>query len=185
MASYENFESTRGMDYAMAHFSEVAYWKTTDGKSAEQVITNIDSNILERPLTMEISESTANGMAGYFYDEYQMAKEGTSSRKALFIPFFFIENDMIRFKDKKETRLFILDLLGEGMSRPPLMTIASRDSIYGLYGKKELRWSTSNGISRKGPRSMITPRWHPRHHPMMSSVSSIPVISCSISIRSR
>ena len=64
VASYENFESTRGMDYAMAHFSEVAYWKTTDGKSAEQVITNIDSNILERPLTMEISESTANGMAG-------------------------------------------------------------------------------------------------------------------------
>ena len=52
-----------------------SYWKTTDGKSAEQVITNIDSNILERPLTMEISESTANGMAGYFYDEYQMAKE--------------------------------------------------------------------------------------------------------------
>lgn len=111
VASYENFESTRGMDYAMAHFSEVAYWKTTEGKSAEQVITNIDSNILERPLTMEISESTANGMSGYFYDEYQMAKEGTSSRKAIFIPFFFIENDMLAFKDKKETRLFILDLL--------------------------------------------------------------------------
>lgn len=111
VASYENFESTRGMDYAMAHFSEVAYWKTTDGKSAEQVITNIDSNILERPLTMEISESTANGMTGYFYDEYQMAKKGTSSRKALFIPFFFIENDMIPFAGKKETRLFVLSLL--------------------------------------------------------------------------
>ena len=64
---------------------------------------------------MEISESTANGMAGYFYDEYQMAKEGTSSRKALFIPFFFIENDMIRFKDKKETRLFhIGSIRGKG-----------------------------------------------------------------------
>lgn len=46
VASYENFESTRGMDYAMAHFSEVAYWKTTESKSAEKVITNIDSNIL-------------------------------------------------------------------------------------------------------------------------------------------
>lgn len=85
VASYENFESTRGMDYAMAHFSEVAYWKTTDGKSAEQVVTNIDSNILEKPLTIEVSESTANGMSGYFYDEYQLAKEGTSSRKAVFI----------------------------------------------------------------------------------------------------
>ena len=34
VASYENFESTRGMDYAMAHFSEVAYWRTTETKSA-------------------------------------------------------------------------------------------------------------------------------------------------------
>ena len=111
VASYENFESTRGMDYAMAHFSEAAYWRTTEGKSAEQVITNIDSNILEEALTMEVTESTANGMSGYFYDEYQLAKKGSSSRRALFIPFFFIENDMIRFKDKKEKRLFILELL--------------------------------------------------------------------------
>ncbi|WP_165155496.1 terminase [Parabacteroides sp. ZJ-118] len=119
VASYENFESTRGMDYAMAHFSEVAYWRTTDSKSAEQVITNIDSNILERPLTMEISESTANGMSGYFYDEYQMAKEGTSSRKALFIPFFYIENDMISFKDKREARIFILELLANKDVKTP------------------------------------------------------------------
>lgn len=111
VASYENFESTRGMDYAMAHFSECAYWKKTDGKSAEQVITNIDSNILEEPLTIEISESTANGMSGYFYDEYQMAKAGTSSRKAVFVPFFFIENDMTFFKDKKERMKFAVWLV--------------------------------------------------------------------------
>lgn len=145
VASYENFESTRGMDYAMAHFSEVAYWKTTDGKSAEQVITNIDSNILERPLTMEISESTANGMAGYFYDEYQMAKEGTSSRKALFIPFFFIENDMIRFKDKKETRLFILDLLeGRGVTTSPNDNSEPGQYLWSLWEKgatlEHIKW---------------------------------------------
>ena len=145
VASYENFESTRGMDYAMAHFSEVAYWKTTDGKSAEQVITNIDSNILERPLTMEISESTANGMAGYFYDEYQMAKEGTSSRKALFIPFFFIENDMIRFKDKKETRLFILDLLeGRDVTTSPNDNSEPGQYLWSLWEKgatlEHIKW---------------------------------------------
>lgn len=106
VASYENFESTRGMDYAMAHFSEVAYWRTTNGKSAEQVITNIDNNILEIPLTLEISESTANGMSGYFYDEYQLAKSGKSSRMAVFIPFFYIENDMAEFKGRGERRAF-------------------------------------------------------------------------------
>lgn len=111
VASYENFESTRGMDYAMAHFSEVAYWRTTETKSAEQVITNIDSNILEEALTIEISESTALGMSGYFYDEYQMAKEGTSSRRAVFVPFFFIENDMLKFKSVREKRLFAEELI--------------------------------------------------------------------------
>ena len=129
----------------MAHFSEVAYWKTTDGKSAEQVITNIDSNILERPLTMEISESTANGMAGYFYDEYQMAKEGTSSRKAIFIPFFFIENDMIRFKDKKETRLFILDLLeGRDVTTSPNDNSEPGQYLWSLWEKgatlEHIKW---------------------------------------------
>lgn len=111
IASYENFESTRGMDYAMAHFSETAYWTTTESKSAEQVITNIGSNILEKPLTMEVSESTANGMSGYFYDEYQLAKEGKSSRKAIFIPFFYIENDMIEFNDDKEKYEFAEQLI--------------------------------------------------------------------------
>ena len=111
VASYENFESTRGMDYAMAHYSECAYWRTTPGKSAEQVITNIDANIMEKPLTIEVSESSANGAEGYFYNEYQMAKKGTSSSRALFIPFFLIETDMLPFKDKKEKRLFLVELL--------------------------------------------------------------------------
>lgn len=111
-ASYENFESTRGMDYAMAHFSEVAYWRTTPGKSAEGVITNIDSNILEEEYTIEVSESTARGMSGYFYDAYQMAKKGKSSRKAVFIPFFFIRHDMKAFATAKERHEFAARLIG-------------------------------------------------------------------------
>lgn len=111
VASYENFESTRGMDYAMAHFSEVAYWRTTETKSAEQVITNIDSNILEEPLTIEVSESTAFGMSGYFYDEYQLAKKGTSSRRAVFVPFYYIENDMLKFAGARERRMFAEELV--------------------------------------------------------------------------
>lgn len=112
-ASYENFESTRGMDYAMAHFSEVAYWNTTPGKSAEQVITNIGSNILEEPYTIEVCESTARGMSGYFHDAYQMAKNGVSSWRAVFIPFFFIENDMKTFATSEKKRFFAAALLRE------------------------------------------------------------------------
>lgn len=136
VASYENFESTRGMDYAMAHFSEVAYWRTTNGKSAEQVVTNIDSNILEEPLTIEISESTANGMTGYFYDEYQLAKANKSSRRAVFIPFFYIENDMTHFKGKAEKRAFAEELVANRYNTvSPDETSESGEYLYSLWAK--------------------------------------------------
>lgn len=106
VASYENFESARGMDYAMAHYSEVAYWRPTPTKSAEAVVTNIGGGILPNPYTIEVMESTACGQSGYFYDEYQLAKKGVSSRKAVFIPFFYIENDMRKFKSAAEKREF-------------------------------------------------------------------------------
>lgn len=145
VASYENFESTRGQDYAMAHFSEVAYWKTTDGKSAEQVITNIDSNILEEALTIEVSESTANGMSGYFYDEYQLAKEGKSSRRAIFIPFFYIENDMLQFESARERREFAEWLVkNKDVQVAPSETEESGQYLYGLWLKgatlEHIKW---------------------------------------------
>lgn len=111
VASYENFESARGMDYAMAHYSEVAYWRPTPTKSAEAVVTNIGGGILPNPYTIEVMESTACGQSGYFYDEYQLAKKGISSRKAVFIPFFYIENDMKHFKSKDEEKEFAKMLL--------------------------------------------------------------------------
>lgn len=136
VASYENFESTRGMDYAMAHFSEVAYWRTTPAKSAENVITNIDSNILEIPLTIEISESTANGMSGYFYDEYQLAKSGKSIRRAVFIPFYYIENDTIRFRTKKDKQTFVEQLIrNKNNTIAPDETSESGQYLYSLWEK--------------------------------------------------
>lgn len=135
-ASYENFESTRGMDYAMAHFSEVAYWRTTQGKSAEEVVTNIDGNILEEPYTIEISESTARGMSGWFYDEYQLAKKGKSSRKAIFIAFFLIENDMKKFKSAKEKREFAEFLIkNKDNDVAPDKAHESGRYLYGLWRK--------------------------------------------------
>lgn len=144
VASYENFESTRGMDYAMAHFSEVAYWKTTESKSAEKVISNIDSNILEKPLTIEVSESTANGMSGYFYDEYQLAKKGKSSRKAIFIPFFYIENDMLQFDTPREKREFAEQLVANKHITTSTETSESGEYIYSLWKKgatlEHIKW---------------------------------------------
>lgn len=107
VSSFENYESTRGSDIAMVHYSEVAYWITTPQKSAMSLIRAVTSGMAEGvPLTLEVMESTANGKSGFFHDEYQEAKHGRSSRKALFIPFFYIENDMMEFRDEEEERAF-------------------------------------------------------------------------------
>lgn len=111
VASFENFESVRGAAFSMAHYSEVAYWTDTPSKTAAQVITNIDGGIAFRPLTIEVMESTANGMSGYFYDEYQRAKSGVSAYRAVFIPFYDIEHDTVDFSGDDEEREFALTLL--------------------------------------------------------------------------
>lgn len=135
IASYENFESTRGANFAMMHGSEVAYWTETAGKNAEQLITNIDSGILEIPLTLEVLESTANGMSGYFHDEYQLAKQKKSNRRSLFIPFYHILHDTIPFKNEAEQREFALNLLKNRNSTREDSTSESGEYIFSLWQK--------------------------------------------------
>lgn len=106
IASFENFESTRGSDFALVHLSEVAYWVDTPSRTAEQLITNIEGNLLVEPKTLEVLESTANGMAGYFYDECQLAKEGKSGRRFRFISYAQIDQDTKPFKSDNERRTF-------------------------------------------------------------------------------
>ena len=106
VASYENYESARGANISMAHFSEVAYWRTTPMKSAESLITNIDGGMNKGHLNVQIIESTAKGNTGFFYNEYQLAKTGKSNRKALFVPFTWLEKDMLPFKDDLEKTSF-------------------------------------------------------------------------------
>lgn len=117
IASYENYDSVRGNSYSMAHYSEVAFWKDTDGKSPEEVISSVSGGILELPLTIEVLESSARGNAGYFYDECQLAMKGESSRRFIFIPFFFIEHDTLPVRNKREFARWLLSV--KDMETPP------------------------------------------------------------------
>lgn len=110
IASYENYDSVRGNAYSMAHYSEVAFWKDTDGKSPEEVISSVSGGIMELPLTIEVLESSARGNAGYFYDECQLAMKGESGRRFIFIPFFFIEHDTLPVKNKREFAVWLLSI---------------------------------------------------------------------------
>lgn len=137
IASFENFEATRGANFAMAHYSEVAYWVNTPGKTAEALITNIAGGMLMAPMTLEVLESTANGMSGYFYDEYQLAKnpEVYSSRRAMFIPFFYIMNDTLPFNSDKEKREFAEQLLENKDKEIESPTTESGQYLFSLWKK--------------------------------------------------
>lgn len=144
VSSYENFESTRGADFALAHFSEVAFWRTTPGKSAEALITNIAGGMGVYPDTLEVLESTANGQSGFFYDEYQLAKFGKSIRKALFVPFMWIEHDMLEFDSYEEKLEFAIWLLRNRYSTEETETTDPGTYNWSLWEKgatlEHLKW---------------------------------------------
>lgn len=143
VSSYEKFNSNRSADFAMAHYSEVTFWPETPSKKPEKVIDDINSNILEEPLTIEVMESTAMGMSGYFYEEYQLAKKGESARRALFIPFFYLAKDMVAFKSDKERMDFATNLYLHRFDIEEGITTESGAYLWSLW----LKGATLEGIN--------------------------------------
>lgn len=169
VASYENFESTRGANFAMFHGSEVAYWTETQGKNAEGLITNISSGMLDIALTLEVLESTANGMSGYFYDECQLAKAGKSSRRFLFIPFFFLPNDTKPFSSEEERRAFAVKLYNERFDTEESATSESGEYLWDLWRK---------GASLEGIQWYINKRKTFHDHASMASEAPSDDVEC-------
>lgn len=102
IASFNNFESLRGANFHMAHYSEVSSWVKTPEHDPDAVISAVSGGILESPDNVEVFESTGKGMSGFFYDKCMdaMSKDSSSSYTFLFIPFFDIENDRMPVDDK-------------------------------------------------------------------------------------
>ena len=93
VASYENYDASRSANLKMAHLSEVAYWKETEQKKPEGVLSSLNGTIGNRPDTMIVMESSGRVVGDFFYNMYQEAKNPNipSAWMALFIPFYFIE----------------------------------------------------------------------------------------------
>ena len=85
VGTYENPDSLPGTDIALAHFSELGLWKTTEGKTPEDVFKSVAGGIANLPLTMIVSESTPRGSGNFFAEEYERAKNGDSAYEAVFI----------------------------------------------------------------------------------------------------
>lgn len=91
IGSAESQESVRGIDAAMAHLSEVAFWRNSRMKSPEQLVRSVCGSIMLLPYSMVVMESTANGTGSYFHHECERAKRHESDKQFAFVPWFEIE----------------------------------------------------------------------------------------------
>lgn len=99
LASAENQDSCRGNDIAMAHLSEVAFWKDTRLRKPDELVRASVSGIALAPMTFIAMESTANGVGNYFHREWLRAEAGESDKAPVFVAWFEIEMYRLRVAD--------------------------------------------------------------------------------------
>lgn len=110
IGSMQHPEAIRSSDLKIAHFSEVASWKTTRGKKPTDLLQSIKSAIPYKPGTMIIEESTAKGVGNYFHTSWLAAKKEKSEYMAIFTPWYYMNIYRIPFKDDKEREEFANNL---------------------------------------------------------------------------
>lgn len=88
ICSAENQEAARGTDIAMAHLSEVAFWKETAGHDPNNIIRSVAGSIALADHTLVVLESTANGAGNFFHEEWLRAKAEMSDKRPIFIPWY-------------------------------------------------------------------------------------------------
>jgi hypothetical protein len=84
-------ESVRSQSVMMAQFSEEAFYPATAKNNPELIETSIIPSILPKPYTLIVRESTANGIGGYFYQQWIKAKNGETAYRPIFVPWYMIE----------------------------------------------------------------------------------------------
>lgn len=84
LGTAENKKVGRSATIQLLHGSEVAFWNNASehAKGLLQAVPDADG-------TEIILESTANGVTGYFFNEWQKAESGVSDYIAIFVPWFW------------------------------------------------------------------------------------------------
>jgi hypothetical protein len=90
IGSMEKPENLRSANIAMAHMSEVGFWKKTESKKPEDVIQTVQGSVSHYPLTLMVKESTAKGVGNYFHNSWVAAKSGKSNDIPVFVAWFEI-----------------------------------------------------------------------------------------------
>lgn len=83
-------QAGRGTSGQAIHMSEVAFWN--EGQDAALSIRQTVQDIVG---TLVVMESTPNGAGGFFYDEWNRAKDGETDYIPLFYPWFEFETNVV------------------------------------------------------------------------------------------
>tara|TARA_R110000824_G_scaffold1097_5_gene6006 strand:- start:961 stop:2709 length:1749 start_codon:yes stop_codon:yes gene_type:complete len=73
----------RGDRIDLLHASEVAFWA-----NGEETFRGFAQSVPDEPGTMVCMESTANGQAGFFYEEWLKAQAGETEYTPIFLPWY-------------------------------------------------------------------------------------------------
>jgi hypothetical protein len=109
VATAKGADVGRGATLHGVHGSEVAFWD-----DAEDIMTSMGPALPYKPGTIVVLESTANGVGGFFYDEWQKASRGESDYVPLFFPWwkhheYQIPRSSLRVRDLNGDELEMLE----------------------------------------------------------------------------
>lgn len=156
LASSYGSDSVRGLDYVLAHLSEVAFWKDSELIKPDEFINAITGGVPLIPLSFVAIESTANGQGNFFHSEWIRAKLGKSLMRPVFVPWYEIEEysmrvtnpeQLIETMDDYEKKLWKLGLTLEQIAwyRTKLSDFPCRSAMNAEYPTDDVEAFTATG----------------------------------------
>ncbi len=91
IGSSETPDAQRSFDIMMAHLSEVAFFKSTEKRSGDDLVQSIRASIPKEPYTLTVLESTAKGVGNFFHNEWISAVNKESGYRPVFVAWWEIE----------------------------------------------------------------------------------------------
>ncbi len=95
-------DAVRGFNLAMAHLSEVAFWKDSARHDPVDVMRTVEGSVMLGGDTVVILESTANGVGNFFHNEWLRASSGQSDKQPIFVPWHEIEIYQLPVADARQ-----------------------------------------------------------------------------------
>jgi hypothetical protein len=91
VGSSQTPDNLRGYSFAMLHMSELAFYVSTQNKTAKDLAQSLSSTVPLSPDTIIIRESTAKGVGNYWHQVCVSSQTGKSRYRIVFVAFYEIE----------------------------------------------------------------------------------------------